>query len=110
MDDLQLTRYISHPLLHIIQSIAEGTDIHSVKSHAVVINPDQKNFINFYIDDYMKGICVFHNIMECFFYCEINIAAKFTAYKNGGKNGRRIHLALDTIIQEIFNSINARIG
>src|ERR1700712_5314790 len=102
MNDLELTRYIFHPLLHIIQSIAEGTNIHSIESHTVVMNPDQENFINFYIDGYVHSTCVFHNIMKCFFYGEINITAKFTAYKNGRKNSRRIHLTLDAVIQEIF--------
>jgi hypothetical protein len=39
MDDLELARYVFHPFLHIIQSIAKGTDVHSVKSHTVVIIP-----------------------------------------------------------------------
>ena len=99
MEDPELTRYVPHPFLHIVQAVAERTNISSIKSHAIVVNPDPENAVDFYFDHYMCGTCVFDNIMKCFLYGEINITTKFTTYKNRGKDRRRIYLAMDTIIQ-----------
>src|SRR6266700_5391325 len=108
MDDLELTRDISHTFLHIIQSITEGTDISSVKSNTIVMYSDPQHFINLYMHDYSVCISMFYNIVECFFYGEINITTKFTAHKYRREFGRCIHLTLDAVIQEIFHRISTR--
>ena len=41
MNNFQLTGYIFHSFFHIIHSIAEGPDMHAIKSDPVIMNPDQ---------------------------------------------------------------------
>ena len=49
---------------------------------------------------------MFHNIMQCFFYGEINISAEFTTYKKEGKTAGAFTWYMNAIFQEIFNSIS----